>query len=183
GDTLNVGRVMTPTLALIVQREDAIRSFQSKPFYVPELTCGGFTAAGEKLEDKAAAEAIRADCDGKPAVVRKVERQKKTVQPPRLYDLTTLQRECNRLYGFTAQQTLDYLQSLYEKKLATYPRTDSQYITADMQATVGSLALRSEEHTSELQSRFDLVCRLLLEKKNDSAARERTHHTRSTDEI
>ena len=132
---------MTPTLALIVQREDAIRSFQSKPFYVPELTCGGFTTAGEKLEDKAAAEAIQTDCDGKPAVVRKVERQKKTVQPPRLYDLTTLQRECNRLYGFTAQQTLDYLQSLYEKKLATYPRTDSQYITADMQATVGSLAL------------------------------------------
>ena len=77
GDTLNVGRVMTPTLALIVQREDAIRSFRSKPFYVPELACGGFTAAGEKLEDKAAAEAIRADCDGKPAVVRKVERQKK----------------------------------------------------------------------------------------------------------
>src|SRR5699024_11343739 len=68
-----------------------------------------------------------------------------SVQPPRLYDLTTLQRECNRLYGFTAQQTLDYLQSLYEKKLATYPRTDSQYITADMQDTVGSLALRSEE--------------------------------------
>ena len=141
GDTLNVGRVMTPTLALIVQREDAIRSFKSKPFYVPELACGGFTAAGEKLEDKAASEAIRAACDGKPAVVRKVERQKKTIQPPRLYDLTTLQRECNRLYGFTAQQTLDYLQSLYEKKLATYPRTDSQYITADMQATVGSLAL------------------------------------------
>lgn len=141
GDTLNVGRVMTPTLALIVQREDAIRSFQSKPFYVPELTCGGFTAAGEKLEDKAAAEAIQTVCDGKPAVVRQVERQKKTVQPPRLYDLTTLQRACNRLYGFTAQQTLDYLQSLYEKKLATYPRTDSQYITADMQATVGSLAL------------------------------------------
>ena len=141
GDTLNVGRVMTPTLALIVQREDAIHSFQSKPFYVPELTCGGFTAAGEKLEDKAAAEAIQTVCDGKPAVVRQVERQKKTVQPPRLYDLTTLQRACNRLYGFTAQQTLDYLQSLYEKKLATYPRTDSQYITADMQATVGSLAL------------------------------------------
>ena len=94
---MNVGRVMTPTLALIVQREYAIRSFQSKPFYVPELTCGGFTAAGEKLEDKAAAEAIQTDCDGKPAVVRKVERQKKTVQPPRLYDLTTLQRECKPL--------------------------------------------------------------------------------------
>ena len=141
GDTLNVGRVMTPTLALIVQREDADPLFPEQALLCAELTCGGFTTAGEKLEDKAAAEAIQTDCDGKPAVVRKVERQKKTVQPPRLYDLTTLQRECNRLYGFTAQQTLDYLQSLYEKKLATYPRTDSQYITADMQATVGSLAL------------------------------------------
>lgn len=141
GDTLNVGRVMTPTLALIVRREAEIQSFQSKPFYVPEITCGGFTAAGKKLEDKKAAETIRTDCDGKSALVLKVEKQKKTIQPPRLYDLTTLQRECNRLYGFTAQQTLDYLQSLYEKKLATYPRTDSQFITADMQATVGSLAL------------------------------------------
>ena len=91
GDTLNVGRVMTPTLALIVQREDAIRSFQSKPFYVPELTCGGFTAAGEKLEDKAAAEAIQTDCDGKPAVVRKVERQKKDcpAAPPLRFDYLT----------------------------------------------------------------------------------------------
>lgn len=147
GVTLNVGRVMTPTLALLVQREAEIQAFESKPFYVPEILCGkggaagGFTASGEKMRDKAGAEAIRAACDGQTAAVRAVEKQKKTAQPPRLYDLTTLQRECNRLYGYTAQQTLDYLQSLYEKKLATYPRTDSQYITEDMQATVGSLAL------------------------------------------
>ena len=141
GGTLNVGRVMTPTLALLVQRELDIKSFQSTHFYIPEITCGGFTASGEKYNELPKAQAVQKDCDGKPAAVQKVERQKKTVYPPRLYDLTTLQRECNRLYGFTAQQTLDYLQSLYEKKLATYPRTDSQYITEDMQATVGSLAL------------------------------------------
>ena len=141
GGTLNVGRVMTPALALLVQRELDIKSFQSTPFYIPEITCGGFTASGEKYNELPKAQAVQKDCDRKPAAVQKVERQKKTVYPPRLYDLTTLQRECNRLYGFTAQQTLDYLQSLYEKKLATYPRTDSQYITEDMQATVGSLAL------------------------------------------
>lgn len=141
GETLNIGRVMTPTLALLVRREADIKAFQSKPFYVPEIACGGFTAAGEKLEDRRAAEAVKQDCNGKDAVVDKIEKQKKVVQPPLLYDLTTLQRECNRLFGFTSQQTLDYLQNLYEKKLATYPRTDSQFITADMQATVGSLAL------------------------------------------
>lgn len=141
GATLNVGRVMTPTLALLVQREADIQAFQVRPFYVPEITCGGFTASGEKTGDKAAADAVRIACDGQNAVVLSVEKQKKTAQPPRLYDLTTLQRECNRMYGFTAQQTLDYLQDLYERKLATYPRTDSQYITADMQATVASLVL------------------------------------------
>ena len=119
--TLNIGRVMTPTLALVVQREADIKAFQSTPFYVPEVACGGFVASGEKLKDQSEAETIRQACNGKDAVVRKIEKQKKTILPPRLYDLTTLQRECNRLFGFTAQQTLDYLQSLYEKKLATYP--------------------------------------------------------------
>lgn len=141
GVTLNVGRVMSPTLALLVQREADIEAFASRPFYVPEITCGGFTASGEKLPDKAVAEKIRMESDGQAASVLSVEKQAKTVQPPRLYDLTTLQRECNRIYGYTAQQTLDYVQSLYEKKLATYPRTDSQYLTEDMQATAVSLVL------------------------------------------
>ena len=146
GVTLNVGRVMSPTLALLVQREADIQAFTSKPFYVPEITCGGFTASGEKLSGKNEVEKIRMDCDGQAASVRSVEKQVKTVQPPRLYDLTTLQRECNRIYGYTAQQTLDYVQSLYEKKLATYPRTDSQYLTEDMQATAASLVLWLREH-------------------------------------
>ena len=141
GVTLNVGRVMSPTLALLVQRESDIESFISKPFYVPETTCGGFTASGEKMTERSEAEKIRMDCDHNSAFVRSVEKQVKTIQPPRLYDLTTLQRECNRIYGYTAQQTLDYVQSLYEKKLATYPRTDSQYLTKDMQATAASLIL------------------------------------------
>lgn len=141
GVTLNVGRVMSPTLALLVQREAEIQAFTSSPFYVPEITCGSFTASGERQEEQAEAEAIRVSCDGQTAMVRSVEKQIKTVQPPRLYDLTTLQRECNRIYGYTAQQTLDYLQSLYEKKLATYPRTDSQYLTEDMQAIAASLIL------------------------------------------
>ena len=137
---INATRLFS-TLALLVQRESDIESFISKPFYVPEITCGGFTASGEKMTERSEAEKIRMDCDHNSAFVRSVEKQVKTIQPPRLYDLTTLQRECNRIYGYTAQQTLDYVQSLYEKKLATYPRTDSQYLTKDMQATAASLIL------------------------------------------
>lgn len=139
GSGLNVGRVMSPTLALIVQREKEITSFESKPFYVPEITCVGFTASAERSDDKETAEGIRRACDGQSAVVTSVDIQKKTVQPPKLYDLTTLQRECNRILGYTAQQTLDYLQSLYEMKLCTYPRTDSRYLTEDMRDTAEKL--------------------------------------------
>ena len=109
------------------------------PSVLHAIPCGTVPAACDRLKEKRAAESIRAACDGQTAAVISVEKQEKTAQPPRLYDLTTLQRECNRLYGFTAQQTLDYLQSLYEKKLATYPRTDSQYLTEDMTATAGSI--------------------------------------------
>ena len=99
GVTLNVGRVMSPTLALLVQREAEIQAFTSRPFYVPEITCGGFTASGERQAEKQAAEAVRRECDGQTASVLSVEKQTKVVQPPRLYDMTTLQRECNRIYG------------------------------------------------------------------------------------
>lgn len=130
--TLNVGRVMTPTLAMIVTREAAISAFKQEPFYNVVLDCGGFAVSGEKLKDKGEAERIAADCNGKAATVKSVERKDKTDKPPKLYDLTSLQRDANRLYGYTAQQTLDYAQSLYEKKLCTYPRTDSRYLTSDM---------------------------------------------------
>ena len=121
GNTLNVGRVISPTLALIVERGNEINAFVKEPFYTVELDCHSFTASGEKLKDREATENIREICDGKTAHVTAVETQEKSILPPKLYDLTTLQREANRLHGFTSQQTLDYAQSLYEKKLATYP--------------------------------------------------------------
>ena len=131
--TLNIGRVMTPTLALIVQREAVIDAFKPTPFYTVTVAFSDFTAASERITDKTQAEALQAAClTAAHATVKSVERKEKTEKPPALYDLTTLQREANRLLGFTAQQTLDYLQSLYEKKLATYPRTDSRYLTSDM---------------------------------------------------
>ena len=140
GVTLNVGRVQTPTLALLVEREAAIAAFVKEPFYTPTLDFGSFTASGEKLKDRAAAGAIYSACDGKDAAVREIKRQNKHTAPPELYDLTTLQREANRLFGYTAQQTLDYTQSLYEKKLCTYPRTDSRFLTEDMAAGIPALA-------------------------------------------
>ena len=139
GKTLNVGRVMTPTLALLTERETAITGFKKEKFYVVELDCGTFRAASDRITGKPAAEKLRQACLGKPAVVRAVNRQEKTEKPPKLYDLTTLQREANRLYGYTAQQTLDCVQLLYEKKLATYPRTDSRFLTEDMAAGLPAL--------------------------------------------
>ena len=139
GITLNVGRVQSPTLALIVNREAAVNGFISEPFYTPEINCGEFTASGEKLKDASEAETIRSASDGQDAVVISVEKQRKAIAPPKLYDLTTLQREANRLFGFTAQQTLDYVQSIYEKKLCSYPRTDSRYLTSDMAAGLPKL--------------------------------------------
>ena len=132
GCTLGIGRVQSPTLAMMTEREAAIAAFVPEPFYTPAIDCGGFMASGERLPDKDAAEAVRAAADSQAAVVLSVEKTPKTVAPPRLFDLTSLQREANRLFGFTAQQTLDYAQSLYEKKLLTYPRTDSRYLTEDM---------------------------------------------------
>ena len=130
--TLNIGRVMSPTLALIVQREAEIDAFKPVPFYTVVLELPGFSVSGERMVDKAAAQQLKTACQGGTATVKKVERKEKSEKPPALYDLTTLQRDANRLLGYTAQQTLDYLQNLYEKKLCTYPRTDSRYLTSDM---------------------------------------------------
>ena len=137
--TLNIGRVMSPTLALIVQREAEIDTFKPVPFYTVTLELPGFTVSGERMADKAAAQQLKTACQGATAIVKKVERKDKSEKPPSLYDLTTLQRDANRLLGYTAQQTLDYLQNLYEKKLCTYPRTDSRYLTSDMAASLPEL--------------------------------------------
>ena len=137
--TLNIGRVMSPTLALIVQREAEIDTFKPVPFYTVTLELPGFTVSGERMADEAAAQQLKTACQGATAIVKKVERKDKSEKPPSLYDLTTLQRDANRLLGYTAQQTLDYLQNLYEKKLCTYPRTDSRYLTSDMAASLSEL--------------------------------------------
>ncbi len=174
GQTLNVGRVMTPTLAMVVMRDAAIRAFKPEPFYSAELRFRDFQAGGERMKAKADAEKLVAECcqagsaiitkvrdfqaggermkakadaeklvaeccQAGSAIITKVEQKEKSEKPPALFDLTSLQREANRQRGFTAQQTLDYTQALYEKKLVTYPRTDSRYLTDDMAPLVPEL--------------------------------------------
>lgn len=138
GRTLNIGRVMSPTLALLVQREAEISTFVAEPFYTVQLDCG-FPAATDRMKDRKDADAIANACKGKTVTVKSVERKEKSEKAPALYDLTSLQRDANRVLGYTSQQTLDYLQALYEKKLCTYPRTDSRFLTDDMEGSVPGL--------------------------------------------
>jgi len=137
--TLSVGRVQTPTLSILTEREKKISSFKKEKYYLIHLGIDGCDAVSERISDKEKAEQIKNDCQGKPAVCTSVTSESKNINPPKLFDLTTLQREANRLFGFTAKQTLEYAQSLYEKKLITYPRTDSRYLTSDMVATAGEM--------------------------------------------
>ena len=132
---LVVGRVQTPTLAMLVERDGKISTFHKEKYFNVHVGKGDLTADLEKVKTEEEAKKIAAACEKKQAVVSSLKRETKTVNPPKLYDLTTLQREANRYYGFTAQQTLDLVQTLYEKKLLTYPRTDSQFITDDMEDT------------------------------------------------
>ena len=141
GQTLNVGRVMTPTLAMIVQREAEIESFKPEPIYRLSISCGGITAVSDRFEKKEDAENIlKVLEEQKTAQVIKIDPADKQEKAPQLYSLTALQRDANRFLGFTAQQTLDYTQSLYEKKLVTYPRTDSRFLTEDMENMIPDLA-------------------------------------------
>lgn len=140
GKTLNIGRVMTPTLAMIVEREAQIAAFQSTPFYTVRLDCDLLAVSSERLENRAEAERIATLCNGKMARVSKLEHRQIQDKPPKLYDLTSLQRDANRLLGFTAQQTLDYAQALYERQLTTYPRTDSRFLTSHMEGGIQTLA-------------------------------------------
>lgn len=130
--TLNVGRVQTPTLAMLAEREEKIQSFQKEKYHHVRLQVGGAEAVSERFEKLSQAQAALVSCTDRPATCTSVTREQKKEHPPKLYDLTTLQREANRILGYTAKQTLDYAQSLYEKKLLTYPRTDSRYLTSDM---------------------------------------------------
>ena len=139
GKVLKVGRVQTPTLAMLVEREAKIMQFKKEPYFMAHILCGGMDAAMGKIKEKTEAEKVAGACRNGQALVTSVEKEEKTVSPPKLYDLTTLQRDANRLFGFTAKQTLEYTQSLYEKKMCTYPRTDSQYLSDDMEQTAGNV--------------------------------------------
>ena len=137
--TLTVGRVQTPTLKMLVDRDAKILRFQKEKYYTVGIQSGGMRADSKRIADAETANSLKEKCTGAAVVCTSIKREKKTEQPPMLYDLTTLQREANRLFGFTAKQTLDYAQQLYEKKLLTYPRTDSQYLTEDMGQTAQHL--------------------------------------------
>ena len=140
GKTLNVGRVQTPTLKMLVDRDAAITSFKKEKYYIVRLSLGSVEASSERIRAAEEAQALKTACETSQAVCVSLTREKKTEQPPRLFDLTSLQREANRIYGYTAKQTLDLAQALYEKRLLTYPRTDSQFLTDDMGETAASIA-------------------------------------------
>jgi len=137
--TLTVGRVQTPTLKMLADRDAKITGFQKEKYHIVHIAGGGMEAASDRFPDPAGAESVKTACGGARAVCASIHREKKTEQPPKLYDLTTLQREANRLFGFTAKQTLDYAQTLYEKSLLTYPRTDSRFLSDDMEQTAAGI--------------------------------------------
>ena len=139
GKTLNVGRVQTPTLKMLVDRNAAITGFQKETYYHVRLTLPGAEAASTKICAADEAGKLKAACEASAAVCTSLVKEKKTIAPPKLFDLTSLQREANRIYGYTAKQTLDLAQALYEKKLLTYPRTDSAFLTDDMGDTAKSI--------------------------------------------
>lgn len=141
GRKQTIGRVQTPTLAMLAERQAKIQNFVKEPYYKVELSGAGVVAVSEQMAQEQDADAMQAACDGQCAVVGSIECKRIEKKPPKLYDLTTLQREANRYYGMTASQTLQALQELYEEKLVTYPRTDSQFVTEDMRKTVEALVL------------------------------------------
>ena len=144
--TLNVGRVQTPTLKMLVERGEAISHFKKEKYYHVRLDLSGAEAASERISDKAGADALKAACEAETAVCVSLTREKKTAAPPKLFDLTSLQREANKIYGYTAKQTLDLAQTLYEKRLLTYPRTDSAFLTDDMGDTAAkTVSMLSEK--------------------------------------
>ena len=140
GGKLNIGRVQTPKLAMIIQRDAEVGGFVKQKYYTADLNCGNFILSSARIDNEKTANNLVSVCDGTEITISSVKREVKTDKAPKLYDLTTLQREANKAYGYTAQQTLDYTQSLYEAKLVTYPRTDSQYLSDDMAQTALDVA-------------------------------------------
>lgn len=167
GKTLKVGRVQTPTLAMLVNREAEINNFKPETYYTVHIGNRRIDATSEAIKDKKEAEDLVCRCNGRDASVVSVEKEEKNIAPPALYDLTTLQREASRLFGFTAKQTLDYTQSLYEKKLVTYPRTDSRFLSDDMEETARKVLYLSKEKFDFLKEDKDIsdYSRILNSKK------------------
>lgn len=155
GRKQTIGRVQTPTLAMLAERQAKIQNFVKEPYYKVELSGAGVVAVSEQMAQEQDADTVQAACDGQCAVVGSIERKRVEKKPPKLYDLTTLQREANRYYGLTASQTLQALQELYEEKLVTYPRTDSQFVTEDMRKTVESLVLALDGAAADVSSVID----------------------------
>lgn len=165
--TLNVGRVMTPTLAMVVMRDAEIAAFKPQPFYTVQLAVDGITAVSKRFDEKGDAEQLLVKCkEAGRAMVKSLERKEKSERAPLLYDLTSLQRDANRILGFTAQQTLDYTQALYEKKLVTYPRTDSRYLTEDMKPLLSELIARVTEKVRAGDYASELACNAEAAGKN-----------------
>ncbi len=135
GGKLNIGRVQTPTLAMIVQRDNDVDKFVRQKYFTADLNCGDFMLSSARIDDENAVNELIKKCDNSDVIITNIKREVKTEKAPKLYDLTTLQRDANKAFGYTAQQTLDYTQSLYEGKLVTYPRTDSQFLSEDMAQT------------------------------------------------
>ena len=155
GRKQTIGRVQTPTLAMLAERQAKIQNFVKEPYYKVELSGAGVVAVSEQMAQEQDADAMQAVCDGQCAVVGSIECKRVEKKPPKLYDLTTLQREANRYYGMTASQTLQALQELYEEKLVTYPRTDSQFVTEDMRKTVESLVLALDGAAADVSCVID----------------------------
>ena len=155
GRKQTIGRVQTPTLAMLAERQAKIQNFVKEPYYKVELSGAGVVAVSEQMAQEQDADTVQAACDGQCAVVGSIERKRVEKKPTKLYDLTTLQREANRYYGLTASQTLQALQELYEEKLVTYPRTDSQFVTEDMRKTVEALVLALDGAAADVSSVID----------------------------
>src|SRR5699024_2360748 len=145
----SVGRVQTPTLSMVVDRDKAIRNFEKEKYFTVQIDANNMKLETSRIDEKEKADKLLSSIPGI-IEIKEIEKKRKITRPDRLFDLTTLQRECNKYFGYSAKQTLDYAQSLYEKKLITYPRTDSRFLTDDMVSSVKAYVDRSEEHTSEL---------------------------------
>ena len=171
-DTLNIGRVMTPTLAMVANREVEILGFVPEPYYVVRITAEGTAFDSRKIKSRDEAMQLARACRlAGTAIVQDISVKQKKENPPLLFDLTSLQREANRRFGFSAQQTLDYAQSLYEKKLLTYPRTDGRYVTSDMEKTIPVLIRKTVEPITGIAGEKQPVVKRLI---NDAGVTDHT---------